>query len=53
MDEDEAQKAIDKITLIKAVLKLSPVHDPVEAVRILYEEGHDCFEKIRLPYPTP
>jgi hypothetical protein len=42
MDKHEAQ-----IVLIREILGLSAIHDPVECVRILYEQGRESFEKAR------
>jgi hypothetical protein len=36
-----------QLTLIRVVLGLSPIHDPVEAVRVLHDEGREAFEKLR------
>jgi hypothetical protein len=46
MDKFEAQ-----ITLIREILGLSPIHDPVESVRILYERGRPELEVMRGPRP--
>ncbi len=40
-------KAEHEIRLIRAVLGLSQLHDPVEAVRILYTDGRAAFEAAR------
>ena len=39
-----------QLTLIRVVLGLSPIHDPVEAVRVLYEQGRPAFEATRGPF---
>ena len=36
-----------QLLLIRVTLGLSPVHDPVTAVRVLYEEGKEAFEALR------
>ena len=36
-----------QLLLIRVTLGLSPIHDPVTAVRVLYEEGKEAFEKLR------
>lgn len=48
--EDEIKSMRAQLTLIRVVLGLSPIHDPVEAVRVLYEKGRDAFEKERGPF---
>lgn len=42
MTREESQ-----LLLIRVTLHLNPIHDPVEAVRVLYEEGRDAFERLR------
>lgn len=41
------EKMRNELLLIRVVLGLSPAHDPVTAVRVLYEEGREAFEKLR------
>lgn len=36
-----------QLLLIRVILGLNPAHDPVECVRVLYEEGREAFEKLR------
>jgi hypothetical protein len=43
-----------EITLIRSILRLSAIHDVVEAVRILHDEGREAFDALfALPSPTP
>lgn len=35
------------IRMIRSILGLSPIHDPVAAVRVLYEGGREAFLKAR------
>lgn len=41
------EKMKAELLLIRAILHLSPAHDPVESVRLLYEEGREAFERVR------
>jgi hypothetical protein len=43
----EMSRSESQMLLIRVVLGLNPIHDPVEAVRILYEKGREEFEKVR------
>lgn len=45
----EYEKMRAELLLIRAILHLNPIHDPVECVRILYEDGRDALEKVRGP----
>jgi hypothetical protein len=49
----EEQKMRGQLLLIRVVLGLSPIHDPVEAVRVLYEQGREAFEQLRGPAREP
>lgn len=40
--DDQAQ-----LLLIRVILGLNPIHDPVECVRILFEDGREAFERVR------
>jgi hypothetical protein len=43
-----------EITLIRSILRLSAIHDVVEAVRILHDEGREAFDALfALHSPTP
>jgi len=42
-----AENMRNQLMLIRMALGLSPIHDPVTAVRVLYEEGKEAFEKMR------
>jgi hypothetical protein len=44
---DSADYAKAQVTLIRETLKLSPIHSPATAVRVLYEEGREAFEATR------
>lgn len=44
-----AEKMKAQLLLIRVVLGLNPIHDPVEAIRVLYEDGREAFEKLRGP----
>ncbi len=46
------EKMRAQITLIRTILGLSPIHDPVEAVRVLYDDGREAMEKLRGPFRT-
>ena len=46
------EKMRAQLTLIRSILGLSPLHDPVEAVRVLYTDGRDAMEKLRGPFRT-
>lgn len=35
------------IICIRALLQLGPLHDTAAAVRVLYEQGREAFEKMR------
>lgn len=50
MEQSEPESMKAQLTLIRVVLGLSPIHDPVEAVRLLYEQGREEFEKARGPF---
>ena len=39
----------NQMLLIRITLGLSPIHDPVIAVRTLFQEGRAAFEKLRGP----
>lgn len=43
------EKLRSQMLLIRVTLGLNPVHDPVEAVRVLFEEGRKSFEQLRGP----
>lgn len=40
-------KEENQLFLIRVTLGLNPAHDPVECVRILYENGREKFDKVR------
>jgi len=37
----------NQMHLIRIILGLKPSHNPIEAVRLLYEEGREAFERER------
>lgn len=45
----EYEKMKAELLLIRCILHLSPVHSPVEAVRVLYEDGKEALEALRGP----
>ena len=48
IDATEAfNKMQAQLFLIRILLRLSPIHDPVQAVRVLHDEGKEAFEKLR------
>ena len=44
-----AQRLESQLRLIRTELGLSPIHDVVEAVRVLHSEGHAAFVRMRGP----
>jgi hypothetical protein len=44
---DAYEKMRGELLLIRLILGLNPIHDPVECVRVLHEEGKEAFEKLR------
>ena len=40
-------KTENQMFLIRVTLGLNPIHDPIEAIRVLYEDGREAFEKLR------
>lgn len=47
--QDAFTKMRAQLMLIRVTLGLNPIHDPVEAIRVLFEEGREAFEKLRGP----
>lgn len=45
----EYEKMRAELLLIRALLGLNPIHDPVVCVRELFENGREAFEKLRGP----
>lgn len=45
----EFEKMRAELLLIRVVLGLNPIHDPVTCVRELFTNGRDAFEKLRAP----
>lgn len=43
------EKMRAQLLLIRVVLGLSPIHDPVKCVQVLFEDGREAFEKLRGP----
>lgn len=46
-NEARRQRVLNQMFLIRVTLGLNPIHDPVEAVRVLLEDGREAFEKLR------
>lgn len=45
--QEPASREQNQIFLIRVTLGLNPAHDPVECIRVLYEEGKNAFENLR------
>lgn len=43
----DEEKMRNQLLLIRVILGLSPIHDPVTAVQVLYEKGRVEFEIMR------
>ena len=41
------EKMEAQLRLIRVILGLNPIHDPVECVRVLLDEGRGAFEALR------
>lgn len=43
----QIERVVSQMLLIKATLRLHPLHDPVEAIRVLLTDGREAFERLR------
>lgn len=44
---DKYERLESQMLLIRLILGLNPIHDVVEAVRVLHDEGPEAFAKLR------